>query len=436
MSEIQTPTVVEESRVYDIPAYRLPLVEDKISKANRRLERAGVAERFSFSTEEYLAKKKVGGTELPDGTIIGGTEIEVPRLKVSLDRFDLAVGDFTFVASLVPEEAGITVHVAPGQSLDGWRPTEFNVCEHCHTHRNRNRVYVVRNNATGELTQVGHTCVELYTGLSIKGLWSLEFDLDEFGGAEEDDDWGGGGFGRTEYSAPVDKVLAYAYVLSDQGRSYASTRVREWGTPTVDLVRHAMFDRIRPPQGRPGSRGYAEARAAYEKLVDDIKTAEKLYADGDPIIAAIKASAETLKSGSDYADNMAVILAGENVSRRNVGILASLVAVYARERQLAVERAARPKPVAGFLGEVKQRIRNLTIELTNVRFFDGNYGTTTLLIGITPDGHLTKWFATGCHDYEVGDRLTLDATVKAHEQYRGADQTTITRGSVKSVVKA
>ena len=436
MSEIQTPTVVEESRVYDIPAYRLPLVEDKISKANRRLERAGVAERFSFSTEEYLDKKKDGGTELPDGTIIGGTEIEVPRLKVSLDRFDLAVGDFTFVASLVPEEAGITVHVAPGQSLDGWRPTEFNVCEHCHTHRNRNRVYVVRNNATGELTQVGHSCVELYTGLSIKGLWSLEFDLDEFGGAEEDDDWGGGGFGRTEYSAPVDKVLAYAYVLSDQGRSYASTRVREWGTPTVDLVRHTMFDRIRPPQGRPGSRGYAEARAAYEKLVDDIKTAEKLYADGDPIIAAIKASAETLKSGSDYADNMAVILAGENVSRRNVGILASLVAVYARERQLAVERAARPKPVAGFLGEVKQRIRNLTIELTNVRFFDGNYGTTTLLIGITPDGHLTKWFATGCHDYEVGDRLTLDATVKAHEQYRGADQTTITRGSVKSVVKA
>ena len=442
MSEILTAPEVEvrEPRVYDIPGYRLPLLEAKIAKANARLERAGVAERFVPEIEHYRAKKLVGGIEMPDGTLFGGTEIEVDRNRVTLEQFNLAVGDYVFVASLVPEEAGITVHVAPGQSLDGWRPTEFNRCDHCGLSRNRSRVYVVRDAKTGELSQVGHNCVELYTGLSIKGLWALEFDLSEFGGAEEDDDWGGGGFARAVYTTAVDKVLAYAYVLSDEGRSYASTKVREWGgTATADKVRHALYGRIERPREKDyrGAHGaYLEACRAHEKLVADIQTAQALYADGDPVIAGIKASAASLKSGTDYADNMAVILAGENVSQRNVGILASLVAVYARENQLRVEREKAPAPVAGFLGEPKQRIRNFQITLKTVRFIDGNYGTSTLLIGHDAEGRLIKWFASGRQDYNEGDVLKLEAaTVKRQipagsDKFTPADTTEITRGVI------
>lgn len=442
MTEILTAPEVEvrEPRVYDIPGYRLPLLEAKIAKANARLERAGVAERFIPGIEHYQAKKLVGGIEMPDGTLFGGTEIEVDRCRVTLEQFNLAVGDYVFVASLVPEEAGITVHVAPGQSLDGWRPTEFNRCDHCGLSRNRNRVYVVRDAKTGELSQVGHNCVELYTGLSIKGLWALEFDLSEFGGAEEDDDWGGGGFARAVYTTAVDKVLAYAYVLSDEGRSYASTKVRDWGgTPTADKVRHALYGRIERPRERDyrnSPAAFAEACRAHEKLVADIQTARGLYADGDPVIAAIKASAASLKPGTDYADNMAVIVAGENVSQRNVGILASLVAVYARENQLRVEREKAPRATPGFLGEVKQRLRNITLTLKTVRFIDGHYGTSTLLAGWTDDGHSIKWFASGRHEYEAGDTLKLEAaTVKrlipaGSDKFTLDDTTEITRAVI------
>jgi hypothetical protein len=441
MSEIQAPEVaVLEPRVYDIPAYRRELLDAKVAKANARLERAGVAERFSPQYESYTAKKLVGGVELPDGTYFGGTEIEVERYRVTLAEFGLAAGDYTFIASLVPEEAGITLHVAPGQSLGDWRPAEFNVCDHCGLKRNRNRVYVVRNNETGELSQVGHNCIELYTGLSIKGLWALELDFSEFGGSEEDDDWGGGGFGRAVYTTAVDKVLAYAYVLTDEGRSYASTKVREWGgVPTVDKVRHALYGRIERPREKDfrGAHGaYLDACKAHEKLVADIKRAEALYQGKDPVLAAIRDSAETLKPGSEYADNMAVILKGENVSTRNVGILASLVAVYARENQLRIEREKAPAPVAGFLGEPKQRIRNFQITLKTVRFIDGHYGMSTLLIGHDAEGRQVKWFASGRHDYNEGDVLTLEAaTVKRQipagsDKFTRADTTEITRGVI------
>ena len=168
----------------------------------------------------------------------------------------------------------------------------------------------------------------------------------------------------------------------------------------------------------------------------DIQTAQALYADGDPVIAGIKASAASLKSGTDYADNMAVILAGENVSQRNVGILASLVAVYSREHQLRVEREKAPAPVAGFLGEPKQRIRNFQITLKTVRFIDGNYGTSTLLIGHDAEGRLIKWFASGRQDYNEGDVLKLEAaTVKRQipagsDKFTPADTTEITRGVI------
>ncbi|MGV0653755.1 hypothetical protein ABQE48_07735 [Mycolicibacterium thermoresistibile] len=87
----------------------------------------------------------------------------------------------------------------------------------------------------------------------------------------------------------------------------------------------------------------------------------------------------------------------------------------------------------GFIGEVKERVRDFSIELTTVRQFDGNYGTTTLFVGRTPSGHVVKWFASGAWRYDVGDTLYLAAaTVKAHENYKGIDQTVITRGKIDS----
>ena len=104
--------------------------------------------------------------------------------------------------------------------------------------------------------------------------------------------------------------------------------------------------------------------------------------------------------------------------------------VYARQQQLEAERTARPV-VAGFLGELKERIRNIALTLTTVQLIDGNYGTTTLFIGRSESGHVVKWFAAGRFDYEIGDVLALEAaTVKEHENYKGVDQTVITRGKI------
>ncbi len=412
------------TREFTIPGYRKAEFVAKLDKANRRLDKAGIAERFNAQYERFMAKKVVGGIELPDGTTMFGTEVTVPFYKVTMDTFTLSKGQYTFVASLIPEEAGMTVHAAPGQSLEGWtRPAADDMtCEHCNINRYRKRLYVVRDDATGQLIQVGHNCVELYTGLEIKGLWALEFDIELQSFADEDR---GSGYGVRDYSVEIDRVLGYSFAFSSEGKNYVSKARAFDGEATVDTVKTALFS---PPKKPSDYR----AQAAWQEFIDTMRQGEE-FAKNESLIADIKASAETLRSGSDFADNMAIILAGESgrVSDRNVGILASLVAVYAREKELRVERERAPKAASGFLAPVKTRVRDFSIVLKTVKEFDGAYGTTTLFVGWDKDDHVVKWFASGSFSLDTGDTLVLKAaTVKAHEQYQGTDQTVITRGSV------
>lgn len=419
--------VVAEPIVLEIRAGRREELDAKLATANKRLARAGISDRFSAQYEPFTKTVRKGAIELDDGTLFGGITALEDWLRVTLNEFSISTGHYTFVASLVAEEAGYTVHCAPGQSLDGWQrpPVDDIHCDHCNLKRDRRRLYIIRDERDGSLAQIGHSCIELYTGLKIKGLWALEFDQQLRGFGDDDDSYGG----SREYSAPVNIVLGLAFSFSDEGRSYISVRAAEAGVgeATGGLVRSTIFYPPRQPSSRD-----PRVQAAWREYMGKVKRGYEFSKD-EALIADILAAAETLRPGTDYADNMHVILAGESgyVSERNVGILASLVAVYAREKELAVKREqeAKAPPASGFLAPVKQRVKDIELALTTVRQFEGHYGWTTLLIGRTPDQHIVKWFASGRHDYEPGDTIKLSAaTVKAHEIYEGIDQTVITRG--------
>jgi hypothetical protein len=433
MEGTQTLTVVPEVTTLHIPSYRQDDLDKKISKANSRLDKTEITDRFAATYAPYEKMVLKGAIELIDpltGVVverIGGTLVAQPWLEVTLQTVRISAGHYTFVASLVAEEAGYTVHTAPDQSLDGWQRPEVGDmhCDHCNTNRYRKRLYVIRDERDGSLHQIGHNCIELYTGLSLKGLWVLEWGHEIRGWADEDE---GCGFGSGDYGVPVNTVLGYAFAFSDEGRGYVSRKAAEFGgVATVDKVREGLFGKVDPPS--PRSRNYYAEKKAYDEYVAKCKLGWEL-SQNEELIGKIRAAAVTLKTGTDYADNMNVILAGERVSGKNVGILSSLVAVYARENQLRADREQTTPAADGFVAPVGQRVKNITLTLSQVKMFDGNYGTTTLLVGRTSDQHVVKWFASGNHDYNIGDTITLDATVKAHDNYKGTDQTVVTRGRI------
>ena len=124
-----------------------------------------------------------------------------------------------------------------------------------------------------------------------------------------------------------------------------------------------------------------------------------------------------------------------------------------------IERENRLRELAKFehsewVGEPKKRT---DMELTLVREHSYTrpaytYGTETVHIYEMADdqGNCYVWKTTGyldiewydeddkwhCETAEPGDRVTLRATVKAHEEWKGIKQTVITRATVKKVDKA
>jgi hypothetical protein len=72
----------------------------------------------------------------------------------------------------------------------------------------------------------------------------------------------------------------------------------------------------------------------------------------------------------------------------------------------------------------------ITIEkIVNVGSYSYSGPDSYLIIGRTEEGEIVKTFTTASwsRDVEVGHTVTLTATVKAHEDYEGTKQTSITR---------
>lgn len=404
------------AHAWEIRAERVEVFKSKIEQANRKLERAGLDARFEVTYTDF--EKRFGltsGAEIPAATA-ETVFVTEPWVRAEMSGpLSLAHGHFTFVAALVPEEAGITVHSAPGQELDGFVPRGDNACEHCGVARNRTRLYLVRDERTGAIIQLGHTCIEMYTGVSPKGLWALTYD-DTLAEIALDR----GGPARRPLGASVNAVLAYAYAHSDQGRSYQAAT--GWGVSTGGQVRMSLFGSIH--RLKEADRAYYVAKAAESTV----------YAADTTLMDAIKSSVDTTDVDSDYGRNLRVILGAETVTGRNIGILASLVKVYARAKQLEVERAATVLS-SGFIGEVGERIKNITARAKTVVYNEGMYGTTTFLVAITDTGHTLVWGASKSLDVAVGDWFTIAAaTVKEHGEFNGIDQTVIARPSKFTVL--
>ena len=394
--------------VHDFPAHRLDEAIAKIDAANRKLERAGIDDRFTYEVEEYLytyTTREHGFEET----------ITEKRCRLTLNEPEVSFGGWHFVAALDHTGAGVIARTAPGQSLDGWRP-DHQECDHCGKNRRRSATYVVADE-DGNRKQIGSDCLEPFLGVKPKGLWALGYDLEADLKEGHDDFFGAGSAGTTD--ADVRELIATALAVSDGGKAYVSrARAEEWGkNATSSLVTGTIF-------GRAHTRKDAEERARIAEL------ARQYLEDGTA--DAVLAAGQNIQGDDDYPLNLRTVLAGDFIDMKHAGIAVSAVAVWRRQREKDVaqqQRAAIPK---GFIAPIKGKIAGIRATVAHVSYVDNPYdysgGVNTLVIFQTDDGHHVKWFASGRHELEVGQSGTFTGgTVKDHKEYKGVDQTVVTR---------
>jgi len=368
---------------------------NSINKANRKLERQGIAERFTYETEDAERIDPQTGFRHAFKKITLNTPVIKENGWSFVGRIDEIAGDdgnSAFIANSVT-----------GEDINTNYNVESLACEQCGQARSRHKTYILRNEQ-GQYKQIGSSCVERFLGVKPRGLWAMGTNPVD---TQEDDGLSsGGGFGRNNQLCDTKDIVAIALAVSDGGRGYVGANSTSNRTPTRVAVMNHLFG---------GERNQVEFEQYREQ-------AEQMIAN------------TTFDGNDDYHQNMRTLLAQRDITPRHIGYVASVIPAYARQHRIAQERAARPPKAQGFIGNEGDKLVNVDAVVENISSFQSDYGyhpqTVTMYILRTPDNKLIKWSTASINEklenVKKGSNLTLKKlTVKGHGNYREEDQTVV-----------
>lgn len=276
-------------------------------------------------------------------------------------------------------------------------------CEHCNTDRRRNSTFVLIDDDTGALKEVGNNCLADFTGVDparmlflAKMFRSVRLLEEEFASASK----------RPVEMATSEWLTRCLFVVEQWGWCSSQT-AREYGTePTWAIASKLPFRLSREPSLA------AEYDRAYERLQLLAKT-------------VISWSLTQPASGDGlFEANLRLLLARETVSlgdNRQLAFCAAAVPSYRRFRAQQEEAAARA--VSHHVSTVGEKIVT-ALTLVRVHDWETRFGTQWRITMRDDAGNTYSW-KTGSPPRElleedkIGKRFLAQGKIKAHEEWEG-----------------
>lgn len=386
-----------------IPSTNIGKLDERFTKLARRAKRIGIVVPSYTIVKEEPKSMQVNGVE----KIILMHYIEVfnPLVKIS---------GYQFVATIEHTSEGNIIHNAKGETV----PNEYRTCgpwcDHCRTNRRRNDTFIVKSDTINVYKQIGRNCLAEFFGINAENYAAMAemcYEVDELCAASESDSFDEGGGGGKSYDY-LDRFLSFVAECISQAGWVSRTVAKDHDgmTATADLAMRHMY-----PFRREG-------------LLFD-KPSEKSIETAKLAIEWCEAISDEETEKSEYLHNIRVIARRGVVERRQYGYAASIVSSYLRHVNdlIAKERAALNP--SQHVGEVGKR-QDFTLLVDKVIQIDSQYGTSFMHLMSDQDNNKFVWKASGtCLD--TGTTVTLKGTIKSHGEFRGMNQTTLTRCKVQ-----
>lgn len=396
-----------------------PAARDRLEKLQRRAARYG----------QVIAWSETKRVETRTRPLWDGRKEKYAQPVVDFDVHGEAprVGPYRFLAEVERTPGGNLICALGGAEIGALGRDWDGRCEHCNKPRGRTKAYVVEHAETGERKIVGKSCLRDHVGTDTPAgaIALFQWEREPLGG--EGDEWCGGFSPWYESTRYVIAAARAAIALwgwrpnsaADDGRSTSSYISLLW------------------------SRG--KEREAWRREIDALNTEMRLRADEYVRVAdAIIAWGAGLQPRGDYEHNLKIALASETVGHKTFGLVVSACAAFDKQKAIVEQRAereAREREQAAasrWYGDEGVRYRGVELTVENTRAMpDNGFGPSVLYTLRAADGELLKWF-TGSDPrkagkrIERGDTFVADFTVKRHGEYRGAQETTVTRVTVKA----
>jgi len=426
--------VAAEPKIFEVPEFNLPKLEEQIAKLNKR------AAKLNCGT---IIINVLGSKEVPVYENDEYTGFPTNKIRCFRKVFDITVSGeapklngWEFIAVIQPvtdeegKSLGNMLRNVPGASHEvpvAYRSAE-NHCDHCNTIRRRNETFVLRHE-DDTYKQVGRNCLRDFLGHTSPEVFcryaEYLMSAEDLCMGSEDDDFFGGAGGRYVERFMAEEILALAACQIRLNGWRSNKTAREYGTlSTSNEVSNWVFAR-------------AHERKQWEKPLkptdEDKATAHE--------VAEWLASLSERENLNDYMYNLSVLGKGATFTSKNFGIACSAIPTYMREMEREINRRKQfeSDKNSQYVGEVGKRSDFLNLTLVFTRDLESDWGVSHLYKFKDAAGNVIVWFSSNVYynpateqDINVGDVVSLTATVKKHEEYAGTDQRT---GEQREAVK-
>jgi hypothetical protein len=392
---------IENVERYLIHSSNIEALKVKIEKLNKKANKLNVP---SIEINEIEIRKEVD-PKTKEVNFFHLIEIngEAPKLN-----------GWKFVARIetIKDNRYNLIFVAPNESVPSDYRETGSTCDHCSTNRYRKYTYILKNE-NGEYKQVGSSCLKDFLGHTNPHSYAnyLEWIEDLIVFAEDSEEYDRSCYGVKEVKFDLTYYVSYvAEYIKQTGYFLSRSKAQEFERiSTADSVWNEIHNRDLKIEHR---------------VVKEISEESNQLAK-DAIEWAI--SLKEKENLSDYQHNLQLSCEVNAVDWRSCGIVASLITAYQYEKEMIEkkERIKEERKDSEYFGKVGER-EVFTLEVLKKSGFSTQYGWTTLHIFKDQDGNIATWFSSN-KEFEVGEVVTLNATVKEHKEYEGTKQTVLTR---------
>ena len=383
-----------ESAKYKIPFDNLPKAVAKIATINKKALKNGLSPMSIEYGETFITEEEMFTRDYT-------RKVKVDWVEISIKGTFPVIDGWRCFASIEHEDGVNLINVHGDKDVSKWRAIDEPVCEHCHTKRIRKYSYLIENLKTGDIKQVGKSCLKDFLkkdpDTMLNYLAWFDGFIREF--EEGGEYWGG---------RPVPK-----YDILDVAE-IAAMAVREWGfTPSRDI----------------GS----TKDAIVEWLNDPKSQREFPITENDKVVA--KRTLDSFGEAgvfSNFEKMMEDLITVKIITTKYFGYVAGAVFGNIKKTEKAASQAMDALNYKNeHIGTVKERTE-FDVKLEATRVIHGDYGATTIHDFVTTDNHKLVWFCSGkglleAGLTEIGEEITIVGTVKGHGEFNGLKNTVINR---------
>jgi hypothetical protein len=439
-----------EDNVFTFPSDRLSEVDTQFAKLNKKAAKLGCNPSSYIVRKKWIKHIPEGHNEIT-GEHIYEENIEMVTIEVKGET--PTYNDWAFIATVEPTEGGNLIRKVPNVDVEvplELRKVDTTRCDHCHAARKRNETFIVQHSVNKEFKVVGRQCIKDFLGFNaspqslVKYIQDL-FDICQIIGGYEDEDMFGGGGGRHERFVKMDEYLyrcavvvaKLGYVSGAKARdtNEMSTANRVWqtfflhdnyrGIYAKDIVKEPYYGYFLNLDGTEPVY-FGKNEKSYKMTVDDYRNA-CTYVNRMMMYTKEEIIDKPEDELNDFLHNLQIILQHQYINVGQKGFAAAIFPVYFRHLKEGEEKVNYER--AGYVGTVGER-GLMTLKLTRVNTYEGNYGLTYIYSFTNGPDYLT-WFSSKEQTMVVDHWYKVTGMVKSHDvSPKGYRQTIITRCKV------